>query len=392
MRKNPKPPSRDGYLVNPETNDLLWFHGSSSDEPLSLDSEYEDSEHMAFFLSSNEHYAEKYAEQDWSGEDSDHQSLYALRVKECNLLSLDDLVISETELNNEGLKLAREIHKAEPEWGFSAIVQGLLNVAKSMDWQHFIDVEYYDNTLGEELPLYSLPAAIYELGYDGWIERRTTGTQRSHTDLAIFYRALGNVEIDHVVYTTLRSNPSREWFETQSLQNDENGYLINPDTNDIYWYHGSKFGELGDGHVLYFSSDIDIARTMACQMFCYSEDDCTTTVYKAKLKTRADEIFDVRYADSSKNAKPLAERLNLEHPYDEYSLDFDNFDEKLGYHAQTDTDIAYAQSLGFKGWLEVEDPFGDPEPCTIGLFTNRGTNYEIVETVLLSEKDCQGFY
>lgn len=189
-----------------------------------------------------------------------------------------------------------------------------------------------------------------------------------------------------------RKNPSREWFKTQSLQNDENGFLINPDTNDIYWYHGSKYGGLGDGHVLYFSSDIDIARTMACQMFCYSEDDCTTTVYTAKLKARADEIFDARYADSSNNAKSLAERLNLEHPYYQSSLDFDNFDEKLGYRAQTDTDIAYAQSLGFKGWLEVEDIYFDPEPCTIGLFTNSMTNYEIVETVILSKKECKGFY
>lgn len=203
---------------------------------------------------------------------------------------------------------------------------------------------------------------------------------------------LTRAQVDGYLVNQQRPNPSREWFETQSLQNDENGFLINPDTGGTLWYHGSKYGGLGDGHVLYFSSDIDIARTMACQMFCYSEDDCTATVYKAKLKTRADEIFDARCADSSKNAKSLAEHLNLEHPYDEYSLDFDNFDEKLGYHAQTNTDIAYAQSLGFKGWLEVEDTTGDPEPCTIGLFTNEGMHYEIVDTLELSAEDCEGFY
>jgi hypothetical protein len=191
-----------------------------------------------------------------------------------------------------------------------------------------------------------------------------------------------------------RENPSQEWFETQSLQNDEDGYLINPDTGGTLWYHGSRYGGLfSGGRVIYFSSDMDIARTMACQLFTYAEDEGTTVIHKAKIKVRTDEIFDARYAESTDAARYLADRLELEGPYTTDTLDFDNFDEKIGYLAPEYADTSsYAQALGFKGWLEVESTYGDPEPCTIGLFTNNSIDYEIIETHTLSMGDCEGFY
>ncbi len=203
LRANPKPKVRGAYFVNPETDDILWYHGSSSPYPLSLDMDFEDSDHMAFFLTSNQRYADMYAEIDWSGNESEYESVYALRVKECNILSLDDLVGRDGKLNDEGIKLAIQIQKSESDWSLDQIVSGLIAVSESMDWQHFIDVDYYDNTLGEALPLYSLPVAIEELGYDGWVERRTTGQVRSNTDLAIFSSALNYVELVKTVYTTI---------------------------------------------------------------------------------------------------------------------------------------------------------------------------------------------
>lgn len=47
VRANPKPKVRGSYFVNPETDGILWYHGSSSLYPLSLDMDFEDSDHMA---------------------------------------------------------------------------------------------------------------------------------------------------------------------------------------------------------------------------------------------------------------------------------------------------------------------------------------------------------
>jgi len=199
-RKNPRPQTRGGYFVNPETDDILWFHGSSNEGPLELQPSFADSEHMAFFLSSSVGYAAEYASTDWMGEPAEFEALYELKVRYCNLLAVDDLVGADRVLNSEGMRLAAQIQKSNPDWSLARITNGLLEVADSMDWQHFIDVGYYDSTLGEALPLYSLPVAIKELGYDGWIERRTTGSVRSHTDLAIFNSAIANVEVARVVY------------------------------------------------------------------------------------------------------------------------------------------------------------------------------------------------
>ena len=381
----------NGYLINPDTNDIYWFHGNRYGD---CGHEWSDSGHR--YLTSSFESARNFINEDpstnnyrcvvceytvqipasqiYDARKTQEGTIDPSRIEDLHYVNYDYNQETVYELGN--YKGFLEVEAPSPptaaNLGIHLSHNHLLHVTR--------EIEYCPNCVQAEVTDHGdfreCPKCSFRIGEcdecSGWVEVGKS---------CPWCEGYGQ-----------RPNPSQEWFETQRLQNDENGYLINPDTGGTLWYHGSRYGGLlSGGRVIYFSSDMDIARTMACQFFTYAEDEGTTVIHKAKIKVRTDEIFDARYAESTDAARYLADRLELEGPYTTNSLDFDNFDEKIGYLAPEEADTSYAQALGFKGWLEVESTYGDPEPCTIGLFTNSSIDYEIVETLTLSMGDCKGF-
>ena len=104
----------------------------------------------------------------------------------------------------------------------------------------------------------------------------------------------------------MRKNPSREWYlEPKFLRNDENGLLINPNTNDIYWFHGmvgepvvDYIRDLKESNTLYLSSSFETAKSFAQANnleFFKGQPKLQPQVYEVLV-----EIPDVRYLMSEK--------------------------------------------------------------------------------------------
>jgi hypothetical protein len=158
---------------------------------------------------------------------------------------------------------------------------------------------------------------------------------------------LTRTQVDEYLISGQRPNPSREWFETQSLQNDENGFLINPDTNDIYWYHGNRYGDCGgdwsdSGH-RYLSSDIHSAQQF---MDDAKEANYPCVVCEYTVQIPASQIYDARKTqDGTVNPDRIED------------LDYQNYD----YNQNT------VYELGdYKGFLEVERPY-PPTAANLGI-------------------------
>ena len=188
-----------------------------------------------------------------------------------------------------------------------------------------------------------------------------------------------------------RQNPDEAWYRTQSLRNDEEGYLINPDTGGVRWYHGSKHGTLAyGGDVIYLTSDIDTAYAFACiDRPIFQDADWEASVYKMKIKISARNIFDVRQYAEDPRVERLADVLGVwTYAGDKDQLIYHNYDVGLGYSGGTHRGTA--TDLGFKGWLETEhDKFGLGIPCSIGLFTDLGQDsYEIVDESSFDTDEC----
>jgi len=196
-RKNPKlEVSSKGYLINPLTGSEVWYHGSSHYRKLttkSLKPDFEDTEHVAFFVTSSIDYAEQYSELSSSGEINRYQGLYEVAIKTpINLCSVDLLFI-DNKLSDEGGRLLKTLVDQDPDTSEDDFRAGLQAVAQDMDWSHFVDVDYYESS--GVLPEYALVNAFQALGYDGWIERRSRGRVTSVVDLAIFHTQISKVEI-----------------------------------------------------------------------------------------------------------------------------------------------------------------------------------------------------
>ena len=101
-------------------------------------------------------------------------------------------------MTREGLRFLSKLVEQNPEHDRAALERGLLEVAQSLDWSHFVDVEYYEGS--SALPPYAIVNAIIDLGYGGWVERRTTGLHTTLADVAVLHSAISNVEIVRCVY------------------------------------------------------------------------------------------------------------------------------------------------------------------------------------------------
>ena len=201
-RKNPKIEiSQNGYLINPINNSKIWYHGSSHNRKLttkSLKPDFENTEHVAFFITSSIEYAEQYAETSYSGELNRYQGLYEVSIKApINLCSVD-LLFTDHRLTDEGNRLLKTLTDQDPYTTEEEFRDGLQSVAQDLDWSHFVDVEYYESS--GVLPEYALVNAFLALGYDGWIERRSRGLLTSVVDLAIFHTQISKVEILRNLY------------------------------------------------------------------------------------------------------------------------------------------------------------------------------------------------
>jgi hypothetical protein len=193
-----------------------------------------------------------------------------------------------------------------------------------------------------------------------------------------------------------RKNPSAEWFETQRLQNDADGYLINPDTNDIYWFHGSPGGGLTDNppwQVLYLSSSVSSAVEFAC--LGYSEEfpssGFTPVILQMTLRLSPQQVFDIRNAGADPRIEALSKQLGMNPKRRvEDRLWYLHYDNTLGYHATPDQHKV-AQSFGFLGWLETElqPSLGVNIPCTIGIYTDvQPPIYQVVAEADVYPEDC----
>lgn len=190
-----------------------------------------------------------------------------------------------------------------------------------------------------------------------------------------------------------RPNPSQEWFETQRLQNDDNGYLINPDTNSIYWYHGmwpgyydEDFYDPKESNTLYLSSCIETAKAAALANIPeeYDEENeededirAYYLVYTVKVKIPENQIFDVRKALTDETFRKLAFKMI---PKDEYcnDLDIDYFKDRdnllkllrFGTYDymfnEWDKSGRILVDNGFVGWIEQE--FDGDECLTLALY------------------------
>jgi hypothetical protein len=146
-----------------------------------------------------------------------------------------------------------------------------------------------------------------------------------------------------------RPNPSLEWFETQSLQNDEDGFLINPDTGGTLWYHGSRIGdcdaadEIESGHV-YLSSDRNLALLFMNEFPLETGIPLTLCTFKVRIP--ASQIYDVR----SMEGKTIADLDSINFDYNQASI--------------------YA-SGNYAGYMEVENTkritAGDDEPLNLAI-------------------------
>ena len=194
-----------------------------------------------------------------------------------------------------------------------------------------------------------------------------------------------------------RENPSSDWFlEPQFLKNDKDGYLINPDTNDIYWYHGACPSSTSDLEIhsekesstLYLTSSEDVADNIAYMNQYSCELD--PTIYTVTVKIHADRFFDVRYALSDEDDRQFAMEM-----FQTYYLageiterDFSDIVKLIRllsfeYYDFNFNEYPNSKDLlqrGFVGWIELETSsmvvkYG--EPITLAILQDAGVEQYI---------------
>lgn len=173
----------------------------------------------------------------------------------------------------------------------------------------------------------------------------------------------------------MRKNPSKKWYSKPTfLKNDENGYLINPDTNDIYWYHG-MFGELGVDSIrdpkmsdtLYLTSSLEVAKTFA-QLnnteFFELNPNVNPLVYEVFVKLPSSMVFDIRKAVFDESYRKMAIEMFSNSPFGYYHpnhfksvysamelLQFEMYDNNFN---ENERSRLLLKEYGFLGWLETE--------------------------------------
>lgn len=194
----------NGLLVNPEIGTTTWYHGSGSCKKLTnkqLTDEPKDVDHAAFFITSSEEYGHIYATYDSNNEQNMCQGLYEINIQTPIKLFHADLIIENEQFTTEGNALLDVLVEQDAEYSGTSREQfeeSLRTVAQTLDWTHFVDVDYYESS--GVLPDYAIVNAISELGYDGWVERRSVGKIITRADIAIFHRAISKVKVKKCVF------------------------------------------------------------------------------------------------------------------------------------------------------------------------------------------------
>lgn len=194
----------------------------------------------------------------------------------------------------------------------------------------------------------------------------------------------------------MRINPSKEWYTKPTfLKNDENGYLINPDINDIYWFHGmvgkptvDYIYDLKDSGTLYLSSSYETAQSFATRSFTQgsnpeffeSKPNVEPIIYEVLVKLPSSKIFDIRKAVFDESYRKMAIQMLSRNPASIFSyrhfqsvyeslelLQFRNYDH---YFNENERSKLLLKEYGFLGWLETEsymENVSKEEPLTLAL-------------------------
>jgi hypothetical protein len=194
----------------------------------------------------------------------------------------------------------------------------------------------------------------------------------------------------------MRKNPHKAWYLGPNyLKNNSDGYLINPDTKDIYWYHGLNYSndfpiDIGSekfSQTLYLSSSFETAEEFSGMGEDVS-DNRTCVVYTVAIKIPAENIFDVRKAIGNPKFKEFAYKMFGQDLYE----DLDNyFDVASAMHYElydfifNDARKGTLLGNGFVGWLETEGNVNYisklEEPLTVALIQEFAADFCIVEDV-----------
>ena len=194
----------------------------------------------------------------------------------------------------------------------------------------------------------------------------------------------------------MRKNPHKAWYLGPNyLKNNSDGYLINPDTKDIYWYHGMNYSndlpiDIGTekfSQTLYLTSNFETAEAFSVAGIDVS-DDWTCVVYTVAIKIPTENIFDVRKAIGNPKFKEFAYKMFGQDLYEDLDNYFDAAS-AMNYELY-DFIFNYARKgtlldNGFVGWLETEDSVPHSpeleEPLTIALLQESVADLCIVEDV-----------
>ncbi len=406
----------DGYLINPDTNDIYWYHGAPTGGLFAKNILGEVSN--VLYLTSDLDTAVKFACQ-WVHDDED------LLSDEFGTLDVDKYVKEAGSLPTV-LKITLKIPVQQVfdiRNAYSdAKTKELVKYISEGSWddptvaeiiEGRMRYEYFDYTLGYQSIIEGFEKdQIFakQLGFLGWLETEgrdyNIENEAQPCSLGIFthlqtesYEVVDRTEVtdcsvlfrDSYEKIHIRKNPSAEWFETQRLQNDADGYLINPDTNDIYWFHGSPVGGLeenSDRSTLYLTSSIPSAVAFACGGYLEGWG-LDPIILRIVLKVPAHQIFDIRNTDTDPRIDILSDQVEMDPKKRHYGLWYLYYDRTLGYEA-TDEQRQAAQNLGFRGWLETEiNLMGIDQPCTIGIYTDVEPQiYEIVGEAEVLREDC----
>lgn len=196
----------------------------------------------------------------------------------------------------------------------------------------------------------------------------------------------------------MRKNPHKAWYLGPNyLKNNTDGYLINPDTNDIYWYHGMNFSleypiafeDIKFSQTLYLSSNFEVAEAFSVAGVDAS-DDRACEVYTVAIKIPTEAIFDVRKAVDDDEFEEFAYKMfgqNLHKDIYNYfdaasAMNFELYDFVFNEKRKN-----MLLNKGFVGWLETEDnvPHSSElgEPLTVALLQEYTADLCIVEDVTI---------
>lgn len=185
-RKNPYLESENGKIVNPETNDIIWYHGSWFGKLDRLKAYNPRQYYDATYFSSSEKLANEFAtgELAWLGYDEKVPRmkrsgyLHFVNIDDVKLLDSDKIFSDKEELllTDEGAIFVQALSDLGVE--DQKIEKWLLKLRKG---------RFHAFTKSD--PIFPRLIAVMEkLGYRGWFEREFTKDDlKSHINIALLY-------------------------------------------------------------------------------------------------------------------------------------------------------------------------------------------------------------